>query len=231
MTDYCKLYTLSNERLSKSLNNLLTQDEETALLLNLTPENREKLIINTMPLIVSISNKFYPPQYRQDLISVGVKAMLEIIDRWKPEYNVKLTSYAFKTLRWSMLRELKRILNPVYVAEGKYAYRCERISIDNDYDMSAYVDHTEPREIYDAAARKNLEDVMEERREWIAKEINRLPKRLRDTASILFIEFKSYAEVAARKNISVKTAYNYRDEIMHILQARAKVFLENKRRK
>ena len=70
----------------------------------------EDIIKENMGLVVSIVNTFSPKNdtERQDLIDAGRIGLWKAIKKYNPEKNVKVSTFAWRPIRWSIIREIQR---------------------------------------------------------------------------------------------------------------------------
>jgi RNA polymerase sigma factor for flagellar operon FliA len=77
----------------------------------LEPEDREKLIIENLPLVHWIASRLHenlPPSIPlEDLVSTGIVGLIAAIDNFDPRYKVKLGSYAHHRIRGAMLDSIR----------------------------------------------------------------------------------------------------------------------------
>jgi len=79
----------------------------------MTPAEREALINETLPLIKHIAHRVatrLPSNIElQDLINAGVLGLLDAIDKFEPERNVKFKTYAEVRIRGAILDSLRNL--------------------------------------------------------------------------------------------------------------------------
>jgi RNA polymerase sigma factor (sigma-70 family) len=94
--------------------------------MDLTVENRAKLIEKYQPLIYHILKQLPgpPQQERVDVISEGTLALIEAVDAFDPERGVKFITFAYLKVKGRMLDYLRyrRPLIPLYGATEFSAY-------------------------------------------------------------------------------------------------------------
>ena len=77
----------------------------------MTPSEREALIVDTLPLIKHIAHrvaKRLPSSVEvRDLIDVGVLGLLDAIDKFEPERNIKFKTYAEVRIRGAIIDSLR----------------------------------------------------------------------------------------------------------------------------
>jgi RNA polymerase sigma factor (sigma-70 family) len=79
----------------------------------------EDIIEENMGLVVSIVNTFNPKNEteRQDLIDAGRIGLWKAIKKYNPKNNVKVCTFAWRPIRWAIIRELQRRNNCVSLSE------------------------------------------------------------------------------------------------------------------
>lgn len=79
----------------------------------------EDIIEENMGLVISIVNTFNPKNdtERQDLIDAGRIGLWKAIKKYNPESNTKVSTFAWRPIRWSIIRELQRKNNCVSLSE------------------------------------------------------------------------------------------------------------------
>lgn len=79
----------------------------------LTPEEREHLILDHVPLLHHIVGRmsFDMPGSadREDLLGFGMIGLIAAADSWEPERGLKFSTYAFPKIRGAILDELRRM--------------------------------------------------------------------------------------------------------------------------
>jgi len=87
----------------------LTNDNEKAV--TMTAEQREELIVSTLPLIKHIAHKVMmrlPATIEMhDLINAGVLGLLDAVEKFEPERGVKFKTYAEVRIRGTILDSLR----------------------------------------------------------------------------------------------------------------------------
>lgn len=79
----------------------------------MTHEERNNLIEDNMKIVYSIVNK-YPPGLRDDdLIQIGMLALIQAVDTWD-ESRSKLSTWAYMLVSREIRRELRRRINEVH---------------------------------------------------------------------------------------------------------------------
>src|SRR5207244_4068016 len=80
---------------------------------NMTPVERETLIVDTLPLIKHIAHRVatrLPANIEmRDLINAGVIGLLDAVDKFEPERNVKFKTYAEVRIRGAILDSLRSL--------------------------------------------------------------------------------------------------------------------------
>jgi len=79
----------------------------------------EDIIEENMGLVVSIVNTFNPKNdtERQDLIDAGRIGLWKAIKKYDPDSNFKVCTFAWRPIRWAIIRELQRRNNCVSLNE------------------------------------------------------------------------------------------------------------------
>jgi len=77
----------------------------------LTPEEREELILRSMPLVYSIARRLISSLTAnvslEDLVSAGTVGLIHAVDNFEPDFEVKLQSYAAHRIRGAMLDNVR----------------------------------------------------------------------------------------------------------------------------
>lgn len=78
-----------------------------------SPELRNKLVLKYISLVRSILRTInIPPDSilnNQDLINIGILGLVEAIEKFNPEQNVKFETFAYTRIKGSILDELRRV--------------------------------------------------------------------------------------------------------------------------
>ncbi|TCJ16642.1 FliA/WhiG family RNA polymerase sigma factor [Rubrobacter taiwanensis] len=73
---------------------------------------RDRLVTNYSPLVKYVAGRVYARVGKHldlgDLISWGLVGLLEAVESFEPERNVKFESYAISKIRWAMLNEIRQ---------------------------------------------------------------------------------------------------------------------------
>jgi len=144
-------------------------------------EAREKLIISYRPLVFWLAGKTkFFPSMRQDVVQEGMLALINAVDRFDPERDLRFSTYAYHRIRGQMINLLERSERraPIPVCD-------EWLFIDDP-------------ELLD-------EDWLD-----AAKSIERLQGKEAIVVSALFFEGKNPLEVACENNIDVSHVYRLR---------------------
>ncbi|MGB9770704.1 MAG: sigma-70 family RNA polymerase sigma factor [Candidatus Kapaibacteriota bacterium] len=76
-------------------------------------ELRNQLVLNYIPLVKSILRKFNIPENsiltNQDLINVGIIGLVEAIEKYEPEQNVKFETFAYNRIKGAIIDELRKV--------------------------------------------------------------------------------------------------------------------------
>ena len=82
--------------------------EETRLLREGGQENRDKLIVHNLRLVVYIARKFDSAAVNiEDLISIGTIGLIKAVNTFCPDKNIKLATYASRCIENEMLMHLR----------------------------------------------------------------------------------------------------------------------------
>ena len=83
--------------------------EETRLLREGGQENRNKLIVHNLRLVVYIARKFDSAAVNiEDLISIGTIGLIKAVNTFRPDKNIKLATYASRCIENEILMYLRR---------------------------------------------------------------------------------------------------------------------------
>lgn len=75
-------------------------------------EQREKLIVHNLRLVVYIAKKFESPCANvEDLISIGTIGLIKAVRTFSPERNIKVATYASRCIENEILMYLRKINN------------------------------------------------------------------------------------------------------------------------
>ena len=79
----------------------------------------EDIIEKNMGLVISIVNTFSPKNEteRQDLIDAGRIGLWKAIKKYNPKNNTKVSTFAWRPIRWAIIRELQRKNNCVSLSD------------------------------------------------------------------------------------------------------------------
>ena len=83
--------------------------EETRLLREGGQENRNKLIVHNLRLVVYIARKFDSAAVNiEDLISIGTIGLIKAVNTFRPDKNIKLATYASRCIENEILMHLRK---------------------------------------------------------------------------------------------------------------------------
>ena len=83
--------------------------EETRLLREGGQENRNKLIVHNLRLVVYIARKFDSAAVNiEDLISIGTIGLIKAVNTFRPDKNIKLATYASRCIENEILMYLRK---------------------------------------------------------------------------------------------------------------------------
>ena len=144
-------------------------------------EAREKLIVAYRPLVFWLAGKLNSfPSLRQDIIQEGMLALINAVDRFDPERDLRFTTYAYHRIRGQMINLLER------------SERRAPIPVDDEW---LFIDEPELPD----------EDWLD-----AAESIARLHGKEAIVVSALFFEGKNPSEVACEHDIDVSHVYRLR---------------------
>ena len=94
---------------SETLPPPLTIDEEQKLLRSNDENTREKLIVHNLRLVVYIARKFDTVTANiEDLISIGTIGLIQAVNTFCPDRNIKLATYASRCIENEILMYLRK---------------------------------------------------------------------------------------------------------------------------
>lgn len=128
---------LSKEEEEKIMNELRQGNEE----------NREKLIIHNLRLVVYIAKKFESKSAStEDLVSIGTIGLMKAVKTFNPDKNIKLATYASRCIENEILMHLRKINN----MKSEISFD-EPLSVDWDGNELTLRDvlGTEPDDVYE----------------------------------------------------------------------------------
>lgn len=73
-----------------------------------TRTDRDDLVVNHIPLVHSVANKLNVPHQHEDLVGVGMVALVKTAAKYGPSYGVAFGAYAKRWIRKAMIKHLKR---------------------------------------------------------------------------------------------------------------------------
>ena len=171
--------------------------EETRLLREGGQENRNKLIVHNLRLVVYIARKFDSAAVNiEDLISIGTIGLIKAVNTFRPDKNIKLATYASRCIENEILmyfRSQKKLQGEVSLSD----------SIETDKEGNALqlmdvvgVDDTMLDDIHDRDSALRLHQIIRERLTTREAEIIRLRYGLGGTIPL------TQREIAASFGIS-----------------------------
>ncbi|MDO5116530.1 MAG: sigma-70 family RNA polymerase sigma factor [Synergistaceae bacterium] len=161
-------------------------------------EAREKLILANRPMVYWLAKKLKVPYNTyQDLIQEGMLALINAVDSFDIERNIRFSTYAYYKIHGRMVNYLQRIeaKAPIPVEE-EYLNR-------GDSERSA---------LYDESSRS----------EWsidLENALSQLSERESDIINALVMEGRVAREFAAEKNMDVSHVYRIRRKAIARLRA------------
>ncbi len=145
---------------------------------------REELIIAYRPLVLWIAGKIHVTDYevRQDMIQEGMLALINAVDKFKPEREYKFSTYAYYKIHGQMINLLERSEKraPVPVPD-------EWLTVSD-------------------------EDIEQSDDDWLdaSNAVSRLEGREAEVVNALFFEGKNAKDIAAEKKLDVSHVYRLR---------------------
>jgi RNA polymerase sporulation-specific sigma factor len=132
-------------------------------------EAREKLIIAYRPLVFWLAGKFKSfPSLRQDIVQEGMLALINAVDRFDPERDLRFSTYAYHRIRGQMINHLERSEKraPIPV-DDEWLFAGEHELPDEDWlDVAASIERLQGKESIVVSALffdgKNPSDVADE---------------------------------------------------------------------
>ncbi|MGI6783837.1 MAG: sigma-70 family RNA polymerase sigma factor [Aminivibrio sp.] len=144
---------------------------------------RDELIVSYRPLVFWLAGKLrVRPSSYQDLIQEGMVALIQAVDKFEPQRQLRFTTYAYYRIRGQMVNFLQR-------SELKAP-----IPVDDEYLM--------PEDPFSADA---FETVIA-----LTQEMDRLTAGEGEVVRALLMEGQDAKEVARQKNIDVSHVYRLR---------------------
>ena len=118
--------------------------EETRLLREGGQENRNKLIVHNLRLVVYIARKFDSAAVNiEDLISIGTIGLIKAVNTFRPDKNIKLATYASRCIENEILMYLRKN------ASQKNEVSREKQIMEMRFGMNGYEEYTQ-KEVADA---------------------------------------------------------------------------------
>ena len=192
---YC-YYINSNNSLPQPL----SEEEETALLLEVKKDNieaRNKLIEHNLRLVIFIAKKFESTKINmEDLISIGSMGLIKGIQTFKMEKNIKLATYASRCIENEILMHLRK------TQKNRQEYSLDEVlSIDsegNEMVLSDIIGSNEPLALTKLSEEEDIRNL------YYA--LNKLSKREREIIIMRYglfgVEPLTQKEVADKMGIS-----------------------------
>lgn len=144
---------------SETLPAPLSREEERKVMLQIMDghdEQREKLIVHNLRLVVYIAKKFESANTNvEDLISIGSIGLIKAVNTFSPERNIKLATYASRCIENEILmflRKSSQLKNEVSIDEplntdwdGNELLLCDVLGSDSDIvgrDIETELEHS-----------------------------------------------------------------------------------------
>ena len=144
-------------------------------------EAREKLIIAYRPLVFWLAGKLKPfYSLRQDMIQEGMLALINAVDRFEPERDLRFSTYAYHRIRGQMINLFER------------SEKRAPIPVDDEW-------------LFADAPELPDEDWLD-----AAESIERLQGKEAVVVGALFFDGKNPSEVADEQNMDVSHVYRLR---------------------
>ncbi len=144
---------------------------------------RDELIVAYRPLVFWLAGKLrVRPSSYQDLVQEGMVALIQAVDKFEPERQLRFTTYAYYRIRGQMVNFLQR-------SEMRAP-----VPVDDEYLM--------PEDPFSADAFEMVIAVKEE--------LDRLTAREGEVVKALLLEGRDAKEVARQKNIDISHVYRLR---------------------
>jgi len=144
-------------------------------------EAREELIIAYRPLVFWLVGKIKSfPSMRQDMVQEGMLALINAVDRFEPERDLRFSTYAYYRIRGQIINLFER------------SERRAPIPVDDEW-------------IFTSEPALPDEDWLD-----VAESVKRLQGKEAIVVSSLFFDGKNPSEVADEQNIDVSHVYRLR---------------------
>ena len=143
--------------------------EETRLLREGGQENRNKLIVHNLRLVVYIARKFDSAAVNiEDLISIGTIGLIKAVNTFRPDKNIKLATYASRCIENEILMHLRKTapqksevsfdepLNTDW--DGNELLLSDILGTDEDMVMKPIEDDVDRQLLMDAVGRLNARE-------------------------------------------------------------------------
>lgn len=162
-------------------------------------EAREELILANRAMVYWLAKKLKVPYNTyQDLIQEGMLALINAVDSFDTERNVRFSTYAYYKIRGRMINFLQRV-------EAKAP-----LPVDDEAFSDAEYDSTSS--IYNES----------DRREWsidLENALSKLSDRESEIISALIMEGRVAREVAEEKQLDISHVYRIRRKALAKLKA------------
>lgn len=125
---------------------ILTKDEEFELAKKMKAgckQSKDKLVLHNIRLVHKIANKFITPVPHDELVSVGIEALIRSLDSYDPDKGFRVTTYVYRLIYWEIKRSLSKA--PRYGQEVEYDEFIENTGdstefVEPDIDTQRYIE-------------------------------------------------------------------------------------------
>ena len=161
-------------------------------------EAREELILANRPMVYWLAKKLKVPYSTyQDLIQEGMLALINAVDSFDVERNIRFSTFAYYKIRGRMINFLQRV-------EAKAPLPVdEAVLVDEGAESSL---------LYNESSRS----------EWsidLENALSQLSERESDIINALIMEERDAREVASEKNIDISHVYRIRRKALAKLKS------------
>ena len=161
-------------------------------------EAREELILANRPMVYWLAKKLKVPfNTYQDLIQEGMVALINAVDSFDSERNIRFSTYAYYKIRGRMINFLQRV-------EAKAPIPVDETALQSDCPDSSM--------LYNESSRS----------EWsidLENALSQLSGRETEIINALVMEGRVAREVAEEKNIDISHVYRIRRKALAKLKS------------
>ena len=105
-------------------------------------ESKDKLVLHNIRLVHKIANSFVTPVEHDDLVSVGIDALIRSLDSYDPDKGFRVTTYVYRLIYWEIKRSLSKA--PRYGQEVEYDGDLDTVEratefVEPDIDAQRYI--------------------------------------------------------------------------------------------